>query len=84
MAAGLPVVVGTDLPEIRDFVHDHEVGVAVDLNPGRIAAAAGTLLKNRSLRRKMGERARKLVAEQFTWDRAVNEVEEVLKSCVSR
>ena len=84
MAAARPVLVGTDLPEIREFVRKHEIGEASDLDPGRIAAAAGRLLQDADARRRMGENGRRLVKEQFNWDRSVADLEKVLMSCASR
>lgn len=84
MAAARPVLVGTDLPEIREFVRKHRIGEASDLDPGRIAAAAERLLRDADARRRMGENGRRLVEEQFNWDRSVADLEKVLMSCASR
>jgi glycosyltransferase involved in cell wall biosynthesis len=68
MASGTPVV-ATAVGGIPEIVVDGDCGLLVE--PGDAAAIAGAvnhLLASPALRRRMGERARRLVEERFTWD----------------
>lgn len=69
MMLGLPVIVGNARPW-RDFVASHQCGLSVDSrSPEEIARAVETLLKNPSLRRKMGENGRNAVRARYNWER---------------
>jgi glycosyltransferase involved in cell wall biosynthesis len=64
---GKPVIVSNvgGLPEV---VEDHETGLIVppgDVN--RLAEAIGYLMENERLRTKMGQRAREIAMERFSW-----------------
>jgi glycosyltransferase involved in cell wall biosynthesis len=68
MASGTPVV-ATAVGGIPEIVVDGECGLLVE--PGSAAAIAGAvnhLLDRPALRRRLGERGRRLVEERFTWD----------------
>jgi glycosyltransferase involved in cell wall biosynthesis len=68
MASGTPVV-ATAVGGIPEIVADGDCGLLVE--PGSAAAIAGAvnhLLDRPMLRRRMGQRARRLVEERFTWD----------------
>lgn len=65
---GKPVIVSNvgGLPEV---VEDHETGLIVppgDVN--RLAEAMGCLLENEGLRIKIGQRAREMAMERFSWE----------------
>jgi glycosyltransferase involved in cell wall biosynthesis len=69
MASGTPVICSRlgGLPEI---VRDGETGLLAE--PGGIAELRdriGTVLADRALARRLGENARRLVLERFTWER---------------
>jgi len=69
MACGLPVVStdGGALPEVVG--KDGETGLVVPRQDSRaLARAINLLLKNPVLRKKMGERARKRILENFSWE----------------
>jgi glycosyltransferase involved in cell wall biosynthesis len=68
MASGTPVV-ASKIGGVPEVVSDGETGFLVA--PGDVAALSdrlATLLANRSLRERMGEHARALVCERFTWE----------------
>lgn len=84
LSAGLPVLVGSDIPEICDFVRTHAVGSGTAPEAGLLAREAAVLLSDPERRKKMGGRGRTLIEERYSWERAVERLEEVLVSCVSR
>jgi len=64
-SAGLPIVT-TDVPGCREIVNDGENGYLVPpRNPEAIADAIEKLLKDKTLRREMGEKGRALVEREF-------------------
>ncbi len=68
MACGTPVV-ASRLGGLREVVRDGETGFLVE--PGDVAglrARLEQLLASPSLVRDMGDNARQLAVEQFTWD----------------
>jgi glycosyltransferase involved in cell wall biosynthesis len=75
MAAGLPVVVspGCNLPEAAQ----HGAGIEVEAAVEPLARALNKLLRDSDLRREMGEKARRLVRERFTWDAAAEQFEQL-------
>ena len=77
MACGTPVIASRAgaLPEI---VGDDGSGVLVPpANPPALAAAIKDLLSDESLRRRMGEAARKRIEERFSWNVAAAETVKV-------
>jgi len=68
MASGTPVV-ATALGGIPEIVVHGDCGLLVEPgNAAAIAEAVNHLLARPALRRRMGDRARRLVEERFTWD----------------
>ena len=77
-ACGVPVV-AADSPGLRDSVRDRETGLLYPY--GEIEALAGgliTLLRNRTLRERMGEAAR-LWAGTFSWDQSARKAVAILE-----
>jgi glycosyltransferase involved in cell wall biosynthesis len=73
MACGLPLV-GTRVGGIPVLIDDESTGLLVE--PGDsagVAKAIHRLAADPNLRRGMGEQARQRAANQFSWDRIVNE-----------
>ncbi len=67
MACGVPVVV-TDCPGPREVVVDGVTGIILkDRNPQTMADAFVSLLKDESLRNKMGKAGRERVLELYDW-----------------
>lgn len=71
MAAGVPVV-ASDLPAVREILTDGRHGrlVAPD-RPAELARALRILLEYPGLRAQMGEDARRHIADNLSWDRAL-------------
>ena len=58
----------TDLPAMRDIVHDGKTALVVpQQNAQQIAAKVIQLLDNPSLRRSLGEKGRQYVVQRFDW-----------------
>jgi glycosyltransferase involved in cell wall biosynthesis len=83
MAAGRPVVVATDLPEIHRFVNDARVGVAGPLDVDAFADLMHKVLGDPDLRAEMGRKGKALAEAEYSWDRAAEQVEESLRRAVT-
>lgn len=70
MACGLPVI-GTDVPGIREVIVHGETGILCGVSVNELRAAMLEVLGNREKARKMGERARKFVVDNFSLDKVV-------------
>lgn len=79
MAGGRAVVAATDQPEIQDFVNQGKVGSAGPLDLDSFVRTTKQLLGSPKLREEMGGRGRALAESQFSWNRAVGQVEESLR-----
>ena len=74
MAAGVPVV-ATAVGGLPELVDDGETGLLVrDLSPEGLAAAIATLLRDRVLARRLGERGREVQQERFSLAATVENV----------
>ena len=82
MAGGRPVVAATDMEDLREFVNGNGIGEAVTLDADGLAGALARLLGDREGRERMGRRGRELAETEYTWDRAVGQVEETLRRAV--
>ncbi|MFQ5508910.1 MAG: glycosyltransferase family 4 protein [Leptospirillia bacterium] len=68
MACGRPLV-GSNVGGIPELIVDGETGVLVPpADPDALAEGIGRVLKNRELRRRMGELARSRVVREFSWE----------------
>ena len=77
MAAGVPVV-ASDLPAVRELVTDGEHGLLVHPDrPAELARAVRVLLEYPEAAAAMGERARRRIAEGYTWAHARSRLAEV-------
>ena len=83
MAAGRAVVVATDQAEIQRFVNQAAVGNAVPLNLDMFVNAMSNLLGVPDIRAGLGRNGRALAEAQFSWNRAVGQVEESLRRAIS-
>jgi glycosyltransferase involved in cell wall biosynthesis len=84
MACGRPVVAGDVEGDIQEIA-DSGLGFVVDsTNAQEMAGAIVVLLKNEPMRREMGERARKLVVEKYSWYKNAQQVAEVCQSVVKQ
>jgi len=83
MAAGRPVVVATNLPEIHRFVNDSRVGISGPLEVDAFADLLQKALSKPDWRAEMGRKGRELAEAEFSWSRAVVQVEESLRLAVA-
>ena len=75
-ACGLPVV-ATRINGTEDFIQPGVTGEFVEHDPSHIASTLNTLLfASRCVRLSMGEAARRMVEEHYTWDRVAEKTEE--------
>jgi glycosyltransferase involved in cell wall biosynthesis len=83
MACGLPVVVG-DLPAIREWITDEANGFIFPLKDHQaLAENVVHLLKDESLRRKVGEAGRKVVMERAEYREQMTNVEALYQELIS-
>jgi len=83
MASKTPVVV-TRKGGIPLAVKDGVNGIFVrPHNSNQIAEAVNKLLENEKLRKKMGENARKIVEQKFTWDKITQKFKHVYQKCAN-
>jgi glycosyltransferase involved in cell wall biosynthesis len=66
LAAGLPAIV-TPGVALATLVKQHDLGYVTELNPAAIASAIDSFLCDISQAKAMGDRARQITAEQYTW-----------------
>jgi glycosyltransferase involved in cell wall biosynthesis len=84
MACGTPVV-ASRLGGLREVVHDGETGFLV--TPGdenQLRDRLARLLEDPALARRMGENARQLAVEQFTWDACARRCLEAYEEMLAR
>jgi len=82
LAAGTPVI-GTDTGGAREVIRNGDNGFL--LAPGDVdgtAAAMRTLLADEAMRTAMGARGRRLVADNYTWEKCAAKYLAVYRSCV--
>jgi glycosyltransferase involved in cell wall biosynthesis len=76
MAVGLPVVV-TPGVALASVVEQHQLGYVPELDIEAIASALEHCLDHPQTKQEMGDRARQLVREQYTWERNASKLNEV-------
>jgi len=67
-ACGTPVIV-TSSCGLADWVESYQAGYVVLRDKNRLQQALVTILTDEKLRQKLANQARRLVTEQFTWDK---------------
>jgi len=76
-------VVVSNIPELK-YVEENNFGISYKLgNPKDLAEKIKFLLKNKEIRRKMGENARKFI-ENYTWDKVAKKYEESLVKIIQK
>jgi len=80
MSMGLPIVT-TSLGAEGVEVRGGEEMIIADA-PGEFAAAVARLLRDDGLCGRLGERARRLAEERFSWEKGVERLEDVLRELV--
>jgi len=80
MAAGLPII-GTRVGGIPDFLRDGETGLFCEVqNPQSIADKINLLLGDESLRRKLIDNGKSLVAEKYDWNNIAKKMESIFNN----
>ncbi len=74
-ACGLPIL-ATKINGAEDFVEPGETGLFIEHEPEQIATVLERLVANEADRRRLGENARQLVEQRYTWDRVAKLTEE--------
>jgi glycosyltransferase involved in cell wall biosynthesis len=79
MACG-KAVVGSDIPGINDVITHMKNGILVPPRDSQLLAQAVlTLLDNEKPRRKLGQKARELMVEKYSWDKITSKIEKVYR-----
>jgi glycosyltransferase involved in cell wall biosynthesis len=81
MAAGLPVVI-SDQVNIHSEISQANAGIVTRCDADEVAGGILKILNNDSLRAEMGQNARKLVFDKFTWDKIADEMVESYKKII--
>lgn len=79
MSAGLPVVV-SDQVALHKEIQNCEAGIVTRCEAKEIAAALFHLLKDESLRKRMGANGRELVQEKYQWEKISQEMIQLYES----
>lgn len=80
MACGTPVV-STKVGGIKDVVSDGKTGILVNpRNPEEVAEAVNKLLADKELAKNMGEKGRRRVEKEFSWERIAERTLALYKS----
>lgn len=79
MAAGLPVV-STPGVALASVVEAHQVGQVSPLTVPSIASALEHCLKSPSALQEMGDRARQLICQQYTWEQNAAELIQIYQA----
>ena len=79
-ACGTPIIT-TNKGDKLDWIHDN-VGYVVEYDKDRLRNAIFKVLSDYGLRKRFGERGKKLVMEEFDWDKIVKRVEDSYMSCL--
>lgn len=75
MAMGVPVVA---TPEAVKGIDVRQEDIFVESQPGQFALRVIELLANKELRKRIAINARKTVEEEYSWDRNLNRLDEIL------
>lgn len=78
MSSGLPVIV-TQVGFIKSYVLKNHNGLFFPRNSSALLSLKiSKLLKDRELRERLGQNARKTVAYGFSWERSINKIKRIL------
>lgn len=84
MAAGTAVV-APRTPNVADMIEDGRTGVFFQVGDSvALADTLDTLIRDKSLRERLGEAARREAIENYSWDRVAGELEAIFLSIVGR
>jgi glycosyltransferase involved in cell wall biosynthesis len=82
-ACGLPVL-ATSINGTEDFIQPGINGDFLKSDPKNIADVINPLIEDLERRREMGRRARRLVEQNYTWDRVTEQTEAAYKEYLER
>lgn len=78
MSTGIPVI-ATRVGFIKSYIIKNHNGLFFPRNsPGMLSVKISKLLKDRELRERLGQNARKTVAYGFSWERSINRIKRIL------
>jgi phosphatidyl-myo-inositol alpha-mannosyltransferase len=77
-ACGVPVV-ASDIPGYRAVMTDHTGVVFPAGDADALAEALGNLLEDEPRRRELGEHARRVAVERYSWDRIAQRLEQIYR-----
>jgi glycosyltransferase involved in cell wall biosynthesis len=80
-ACATPLVV-TSSCGLANWVGDYQAGYVIPHDRNRLQQALSIILTDKKLRQQLGNQARKLVEEQFDWNKIVNHVEAMYESVI--
>jgi glycosyltransferase involved in cell wall biosynthesis len=83
LAAGLPVLV-TPGVALASVVEQHKLGYVTELDVAAVASALQHFLRDSKQAAEIGERARQLIFEQYTWERVATKMTEVYSSALDQ
>lgn len=83
LAVGLPVLV-TPGVALASVVKQHQLGYVAELDVASITSAMKQLLNHRQEAKVMGNRARQLILEQYTWNRIALNLIEVYTAIIQK
>lgn len=79
-ACGTPVIV-TDRCGIADIV-DGRIGYVVEYDKDQLRGAIIKVLSDEGLRKRFGEKGRKLIEEKFTWEKIIEQSEKIYEEVI--
>jgi glycosyltransferase involved in cell wall biosynthesis len=83
MACGTPVVAVGEGGVCESVVHE-QTGLLTNRDPGQFAAAIRTMCENEELAKRYGEQGREYVLEKWSWEKAMQRLEEHLLQVANR
>ena len=82
LACGKPIV-ASSIPGVKDLIEFSEGGISVTPeNPEELAAAVVKLLSNESTRAVMGEKGRRYVVENHSWDGVARKIMDMCRDII--
>lgn len=80
-ACGTPIIT-TNKGDELDWIQDR-VGYVVEYDKEQLRAAITKVLCDEGLRKRFGQEGKKLVQEEFSWDKIIKKVEGIYADCLS-
>jgi len=82
MACGCPVVVTPEVG-LAGVIGERGAGLVVGGEPKHLGTAIAALLADPARRRLMGEAGKRLAAQEFSWTRIAEQMEQVYRTCIN-